>query len=100
MLVLPTIPASSFFWFLEYLFLMIAPSNATSSVIGVLIADSNRMQAQLLTSALRRYSEFHITQCQMDSMSILQAVSSKPPRIAVLALNRSGNVSETVMTLR
>ena len=79
---------------------MFAPLNATSNVMGVLIADSNRMQAQLLTSALRRHSEFHITHCQMDSMSILQSVSSKPPRIAVLALNRSGNVSDTVMTLR
>jgi DNA-binding NarL/FixJ family response regulator len=55
---------------------------------------------KLLTSALRRHSEFHITHCQMDSSSILQAVSSKPPRIAVLSLNRSGNASETVMTLR
>jgi two-component system, NarL family, nitrate/nitrite response regulator NarL len=80
--------------------LMIAPSNATSNGMGVLLADSNRMQAQLLTSALRRHSEFHITHCQMDSSSILQAVSSKPPRIAVLSLNRSGNASETVMTLR
>ena len=79
---------------------MIASSNAASTLTGVLIADSNRMQAQLLTSALRRHSEFHITHCQMDSMCILQAVSSKPPRIAVLALNRSGNASETVMTLR
>jgi len=78
---------------------MIAPFVATS-VMGVLIADSNRMQAQLLTSALRRHSEFHITHCQMDTISILQAVSSKPPRIAVLALNQSGDASETVMTLR
>ncbi|MFZ1142366.1 MAG: response regulator transcription factor, partial [Candidatus Sulfotelmatobacter sp.] len=68
--------------------------------MGVLIADSNRMQAQLLTSALRRHSEFHITNCQMDTISILQAVSSKLPRIAVLSLNQSANVSDTVMTLR
>lgn len=79
---------------------MIAPSVATSDAMGVLIADSNRMQAQLLTGALRRHSEFHITQCAMDTISILQAVSSNPPRIAVLSLNQSGNASETVMTLR
>ena len=33
------------------------------------------MQAQLLTSALRRRPEFHITTCPMDTVSILQAVS-------------------------
>ncbi len=79
---------------------MIAPAGATSDAMGVLIADSNRMQAQLLTSALRRRSEFHITHCQMDTISILQAVSSKRPRIAVLSLNHSGNASETVIILR
>ncbi|MGA7765129.1 MAG: response regulator transcription factor [Candidatus Sulfotelmatobacter sp.] len=79
---------------------MIASSDATSDTMGVLIADSNRMQAQLLTSDLRRHSEFHITNCQMDTISILQAVSSKLPRIAVLSLNQSANVSDTVMTLR
>ncbi len=72
----------------------------TSDAIGVLIADSNRMQAQLLTSALRRRSEFHITTCPMDPISILQSVTSKRPSIAVLALNPSWNVSENVMTLR
>lgn len=79
---------------------MIASSDATSDTMGVLIADSNRMQAQLLTSALRRHSEFRITNCQMDTISILQAVSSKLPRIAVLSLNQSANISDTVMTLR
>ncbi len=73
---------------------------ATSNIIGVLIADSNRMQAQLLTSALRRHPEFHITTCQMDTLSILQAVSAKLPRIAVLSLNSTASVSETVMILR
>jgi DNA-binding NarL/FixJ family response regulator len=68
--------------------------------MGVLIADSNRMQAQLLTSALRRHAEFHITTCAMDTVSILEAVSAKPPRIAVLSLNAPASVSETVMTLR
>lgn len=80
---------------------MISESSvATSDAIGVLIADSNRMQAQLLTSALRRHSEFHIITCQMNPISILQAVSSKLPRIAVLSLNSSADISETVTTLR
>ena len=80
---------------------MTLPSSAaTSDAMGVLIADSNRMQAQLLTSALRRHAEFHITTCAMDTVSILEAVSAKPPRIAVLSLNAPASVSETVMTLR
>jgi DNA-binding NarL/FixJ family response regulator len=68
--------------------------------MGVLIADSNRMQAQLLASALRRRPEFHITTCPMDTISILQAITAKLPQIAVLSLSRPANVLETVMTLR
>jgi len=75
-------------------------SAATSDAIGVLVADSNRMQSQLLTSALRRRPEFHITTCQMDTISILQAVTSKPPRVAILSLNALSDAAETVMTLR
>jgi DNA-binding NarL/FixJ family response regulator len=58
------------------------------------------MQAQLLTSALRRHPEFRITTCPMDTISILQAVSMALPRIVVLSLNQPADVSETVMTLR
>ena len=75
-------------------------SVATSDAIGVLIADSNRMQAQLLTSALRRHSEFHVATCPMDIISILHAVTSKVPSIAVLSLNSSASVPETVIILR
>ncbi len=75
-------------------------SSATSTTIGVLIADSNRMQSQLLTSALRRHSEFHVTTCSMETASILQAASAKLPRIALLSLNTPSNISETVTTLR
>lgn len=74
-------------------------SATTSAVIGVLIADSNRMQAQLLASALRRHPEFDIINCPMDTMSILQAVSAKVPRIAVLSLDPPAG-AETVTTLR
>ena len=75
-------------------------SAATSKAMSVLIADSNRMQAQLLTSALRRRPEFRITICQMDTVSILQAVTSKLPNVALLSLNPPANIPETVMTLR
>jgi DNA-binding NarL/FixJ family response regulator len=78
---------------------MIAPA-APPKAIAVLIADSNRMQAQLLTNALRRHTEFHVATCRVDTLSILQAVTLKPPRIAVLSLNAAVSIADTVATLR
>lgn len=75
-------------------------SAATSGVVSVLIADSNRMQSQLLTGALRRRPEFRITSCRMDPVAILQAVSATMPRVLLLALNSSECASEAVMALR
>ena len=76
------------------------PSAATPDVVDVLVADSSRMQAQLLTGALRRRSEFQVTTCQMDTISILQAVTAKLPRVVLLTLNPPANVAETVAILR
>ncbi len=70
------------------------------SAIAVLLADSNRMQSQLLTSALRRHAAFQITTCPLDTLSILEAIASSPPQIAVLALSQPSDVSEAVVTLR
>jgi DNA-binding NarL/FixJ family response regulator len=75
-------------------------SAATSTGIDVLIADSNRMQAQLLTSALRRRPEFHVRHCPMDTVSILQAMTAGLPSVALLSLSQPSNLGETVMTLR
>jgi DNA-binding NarL/FixJ family response regulator len=75
-------------------------SAATSEDVAVLIADSNRMQAQLLTSALRRHPDFRVNHCLMDTASILQAVTSNPPRVALLSLSSTASIAETVMTLR
>ena len=79
---------------------MCPSSAAASNLISVLVADSNRMQAQLLTSALRRRPEFSITTCAMETVAILQAVASKPPRVALLSLGPPDNVSDAVMTVR
>jgi DNA-binding NarL/FixJ family response regulator len=76
-----------------------ASSAATTDAINVLVADSNRMQAQLLTSALRRHAEFHVTVCSMDATAILHAVTSKPPRVVLLSLSAHVDVAETVLTL-
>jgi len=75
-------------------------ATATSEAIGVLIADSNHMQSQLLIGALRRHPEFHITACDMETVSILQAVTENYPRVALLSMSSAANASETVMTLR
>jgi DNA-binding NarL/FixJ family response regulator len=76
----------------------VAPS--PSSAIAVLIADSNRMQAQLLTSALRRRSEFRISTCPVDVGSILHAVASTPARVVVLSLNHAVDVATQMTAMR
>jgi len=75
-------------------------SDATSDAIPILIADSNRMQSQLLISALRRHSEFEIHSCAMDPDSIHQAVAESYPRVALLALSSLASLSDAVITLR
>jgi len=79
---------------------MSSPSVAVSSAIAVLIADSNRMQAQLLISALRRRSEFRISTCQVDIVSILDAVAVTPAKVVVLSLNHSINIADQMAAMR
>ncbi len=75
-------------------------SSQAIGAIDVLIADSNRMQAQLLISALRRRPEFHVASCLLDTASIQRAVAHTVPSIALLSTNASLRAAETVMTLR
>ena len=79
---------------------MSPPSAAASDALSVLVADSNRMQAQLLSRALRRRPEFHISTCQLDTVAILEAVDSVLPRIALLSLTPPASPSDTVAILR
>jgi DNA-binding NarL/FixJ family response regulator len=58
------------------------------------------MQAQLLTSALRRRSEFRISTCLVDIASILQAVASTPAKVVVLSLNHSVNIAGQMAAMR
>lgn len=71
-----------------------------SSAITVLIADSNRMQAQLLSSALRRRAEFRISTCPADIALILQAVASTPAKVVVLTLNHSASIADQMAAMR
>ncbi len=77
-----------------------AASLAASSAIPVLIADSNRMQAQLLTNALRRRPELRIFTCPLDIASILKAVASTPAKVVVLSLNHSVDIAGQMASLR
>jgi DNA-binding NarL/FixJ family response regulator len=79
---------------------MTSSSAATSRPIDVLVADSNRMQSQLLISALRRRPEFNVAACQIETASILRAISQKVPRIVLLYMAASLKASETVISLR
>jgi DNA-binding NarL/FixJ family response regulator len=58
------------------------------------------MQAQLLTNALRRRSEFRLVTCGMDSASIRNAISSSPARVALLSPNSSASLADSMATLR
>jgi len=79
---------------------MPSPFVAASESLSVLIADSNRMEVQLLSSALRRRPEFHIATCSMDTDSIRQSVAGDPPQVALLSPSSPANSAETVSTLR
>ena len=69
---------------------------ATADATCVLVADSNRMQAQLLTNALRRRSEFRLVTCKMDTASIHNAIASSPARVALLSPNSTSSLAETM----
>ena len=75
-------------------------SAAASEVINVLVAESNRMQAQLLTAALRRRPEFHIATCRMESTSLLHAVAAKLPRVVLLSPDAALSPTDNMAILR
>lgn len=75
-------------------------SLSTSSALNVLVADSNRMQAQLLAAALRRRPEFQISSCQMEATAILQGVTVDVPQVALLSFSASADMAEDIATLR
>ena len=57
---------------------------ATSGTIGVLVADSNQMQCQLLVGALRRRPEFRVHSCGVDMSVILDAIAEFPVDVILL----------------
>jgi DNA-binding NarL/FixJ family response regulator len=59
-------------------------SAPSSKAIGVLVADSNHMQSQLLASALRRRPEFKVSWCESKGNAILGVIVDKPIDVALL----------------
>jgi DNA-binding NarL/FixJ family response regulator len=71
----------------------------SSPSIGVLVADSNHMQSQLLVGALRRRPELVVTSCVLDPDVILHATNSLPIHVAILNTDspRDGSPDMTVV---
>jgi len=79
---------------------MSSPSSRVPASTPVLVADSSKMQAQLLTAALRRRSEFHIATCAIDVNAILQAIAANASKVVLFSLNRSVSLSTQMAALR
>ncbi len=67
---------------------------------SVLIADSNRMQAHLLTSALRRRPGFLVSTCAVDLEALQDAIISQPVHVILLSLNHSMEISSQMAAMR
>ena len=75
-------------------------SAVTADDVCVLVADSNRMQAQLLSRALRRHPEFRIATCRVETAAILHSVSSHPAQVALFAFSPADGLVANLATLR
>lgn len=62
-----------------------------SEVIRVLAADSNRMNSQLLATALERDKRFQVLDSPADSRAVVSAVLSHRPAVAVISAEIDGN---------
>ena len=60
------------------------PSGGSRARVRVLVADSNRTQSHLLSSALRRHPGFKVTCCRGELADCLQAVASAPVDVLLL----------------
>jgi len=58
--------------------------SASPGTIGVLVADSNQMQCQLLVGALRRRPEFQVISCGTDMDVILPAIAEFPVDVILM----------------
>jgi DNA-binding NarL/FixJ family response regulator len=62
----------------------VSGSAAPVGPIGVLIADSNQTERQLLMGALRRHPEFHVVSCELETEAIARAAQPSAIQVAVI----------------
>jgi DNA-binding NarL/FixJ family response regulator len=79
---------------------MITSAAPQPGATSVLIADSNSMQARLLTSALRRRSGFHISTCAIDLEALEDAIALHPVQVIVMSLNQSMDIASQMAAMR
>ncbi len=68
--------------------------------IRLLVADSSQMQLQLLTSALRRRPEFHVTSCPLEPEVILKTLGACLPDVLLLDGNGQSSSGQEMALLR
>jgi DNA-binding NarL/FixJ family response regulator len=73
---------------------------AGSNAIGVLVADSNRMQSLLLTNALRRRAEFRVLTCPVDVDSILKTLAFHPVGVLLVSINHAFDIASQIAAMR
>lgn len=70
---------------------------AVSNSIGVLVADSNPMQSQLLTGALRRRPEFAVYSCDLNVDIILDALDAGEVHVLVFKADSGGRTDFSLL---
>jgi DNA-binding NarL/FixJ family response regulator len=73
---------------------------ATSTAIGVLVADSNQTQCQLLGRALRRRPEFRVTSCNAEMEEILKVLASSSVQVVILNAERAREREQDMTLVR
>jgi PleD family two-component response regulator len=73
---------------------------ATSETIGVLVADSNQMQRQLLVSALRRRAEFRVTACSMEMDAMMRSLANSPADVILVNTNSPKLIGRDMASVR
>jgi DNA-binding NarL/FixJ family response regulator len=71
-----------------------------SDAIGVLVADSHKMQSQLLVSALRRRPEFQVISCPMDMDLVLKAITASEIKVALMITDHHNSGLQDMATVR
>jgi DNA-binding NarL/FixJ family response regulator len=78
---------------------MSLPSSGADPV-RVLVADSARMQSQLLAGALRRRPEFTVTSCGLDGDALLKVLHSTPIDVVLFSIDHENDSGRDLAAVR